>query len=333
MSYILHFSDITSNATIVVTSTDEGTGLNNYSTSLDLVGSGYTNYGLPTAQNFLKLLENFAGPTPPIHPIKCQLWYDTTGTNARPVLRINNGSSTVARWPSANGIYQQSVDPADPDPNVSVYSSIIVDGDIWVDTVNNQLKIRYDSGWTTVGPNIETGPNKSGSETISVESITGTSYPIIKNWVNGKVVEIISYDSFTPRSVIDGFTTIKAGVNITSKISTKYYGSSEKASALEITPGVLLEPDQVYTQSDFSTDVNPYLFKPGMIISFGNSTSVPSGFLKCDNHSVSVASYPDLYSVIGTTYGTSGSGTFRTPNMSTSTYIAGVGYLTYIIKT
>jgi len=333
MSYTLHFSDITSQATIVVTSTDEGTGLNNYSTSLDLIGPGYTNYGLPTDQNFLKLLENFAGPTPPLNPIKGQLWYDTTGTNVRPVLRINNGSSTLARWPSANGIYQQSVDPANPDPNVNVYSSIIVDGDIWVDTVNNQLKIRYDSGWTTVGPNIETGPNKSGSEIVDAESTTGSTYPIIKNWVNGKVVEIISYDSFIPRVVIDGFSTIKAGVNITSKITKKYYGTAEKASALEITPGILLKPDQIDKQADFTADVDPNLFKTGMITSFGNSTNIPAGFLKCDNHSVSIASYPDLYNVIGTTYGTSGSGTFRTPNMSTSTHIAGVGYLTYIIKT
>jgi len=327
MSYTLHFSDPTTTTTITVLSKLEGTGINDYDTSLDLVGAGYTNFGLPVAQNFLKLLENFASPTQPTNAIKGQLWYDTSNA-AKPILRINNGKTTLAKWPSANGIYQQTTDPYS-----SAYSSNIVDGDIWVDTTDNQLKIRYDGDWTIVGPSIQTGETKSGTEPVVVESTTGVSYPIIKNWANGKVVEIISYNAFTPRTVIDGFATIKIGTNLTNRVVAKYNGLAEKASALELTPGILIAAADVFTQSDYTSQVSPSLITTGMIIGYGVSTNIPDGYLICDNSSASIAVYPDLYNKIGTTYGTAGSGTFRTPDMSTSTRIAPDTYLTYIIKT
>ena len=224
-SYTLQFSDPTNTGTIQVLGTTVGPGKNNYSTSLDLVGPGYTNYGLDTAQNFLKLLENFAGPNPPINAIKGQLWYDTSNPSRR-VLRVNNGEITSNRWPAASGIYQQNTDPS-----IS-YSSGVTIGDIWVDTAANQLKIRNSDGWTTVGPNIESGANKSGPETVILQSNTGSSFPVILNWANGKVVEIISYNEFTPRSVIDGFTIVKPGTNLTSRIPARYNGVAESAASL-----------------------------------------------------------------------------------------------------
>lgn len=236
--YILTFSDPNKTATITVPSATTGPGINNTSTSLDLVGAGYTNYGLPIAKNFLKLLENFAGPSQPSHPIQGQLWYDTSST--KPVLRINNGQLNSARWPSANGIYQQNTDPT------VRYTDNITLGDIWVDTANNQLKIRYNDSWTVIGPSIQTGMAKSGSESVAVESITGGDpIPIIKNWVNGKVVEIISYNAFTPRTVIDGFATIKVGTNLTTRVAAKYNGLAEKASALEVSSGILIQASEI----------------------------------------------------------------------------------------
>jgi len=231
MSYILHFSDPNSIATITVPSRSvTSPGINDYDTSLQLIGSGYPNYGLPTAQNFLKLLENFAGPSQPTNAIKGQLWYDTT-VPGKPVLRVNNGTNTSGRWPSANGIYQQTSDP-------TVRYTEITDGDIWVDTANNKLKIRFENKWTIVGPETPTGQTKSGTETTTLESNTGDSYPVILQWANGKVVEILSLNAFVPRTVIDGFPTIKIGTNLTASVVAKYNGLAEKASLLEVSPGV-----------------------------------------------------------------------------------------------
>lgn len=47
------------------------------------------------------------------------------------------------------------------------------------------------------------------------------------------------------------------------------------------------------------------------------STSVPSGWLLCNGATINAADYPDLYSLIGTTfnYGTLGAGLFKVPNL------------------
>jgi hypothetical protein len=87
------------------------------------------------------------------------------------------------------------------------------------------------------------------------------------------------------------------------------------------------------SKRSFLSDVYPSLFQTGMIVAFGTSTNIPSGFLICNGFAQTISSYTSLYSIIGNTYGAGGPGTFRTPNMSTSTQVAPSTYLTYIIKT
>jgi hypothetical protein len=233
-TYTLNFSDPGKTAHITVT----GPVRDSTSTSLDLVGPGYINYGTAIAQDFLKLLENFASPNPPLNPIEGQLWYDTSNPD-RSVLRINNGETNSARWPSANGIYQQAADPS------TEYSQTLKDGDVWVDTGNTQLKIRFGDVWTLVGPSVSTGDTKTGNETVNLVSNTGVTYPVILNWVNGKVVEIISYNTFTPRTVIDGFPSLTPGVNLTTKVSAKFNGLADRANKLEISNGVYIQANEI----------------------------------------------------------------------------------------
>lgn len=237
-TYTLTFSDPNKTQTIVVPGTPNGSGKNNYDTSLDLVGPGYTGYGQSIAQNFVKILENFASPNPPRHAVEGQLWYDTSNPN-RKVLRVNNGEISSARWPAANGIYQQSEDPS------KQYLQNVKEGDIWVDTASNQLKIRSGEEWTVVGPSTTIQGNKTGTEVAVLDATTGAQYPVILNWVDGKVVEIISYYDFTPRIVIDGFASLRAGVNLTNKVASKFNGLADRANALEITRGVIIKATEV----------------------------------------------------------------------------------------
>lgn len=255
--YNLYFSDPSKTTNIVVKNTTNGTGVNDYDTSLDLVGSGFQNYGNAIAQNFLKLLENFSGPNAPKNAIEGQLWYDTSNPS-RKVLKVNNGSVTSIRWRPVGGIYQQSNNPT------IGFSSIVTDGDIWVDTNNGQLKIRFAGSWIVVGPTTSNGNDKTGSEVAFITSTNDIQFPVILNWANGQVVEIISYNEFTPKFLIDGFYTIKAGTNLTSKILARYNGIADKASALQTPSGSVINASEVLRNNVISqTHTGTFIVESG----------------------------------------------------------------------
>lgn len=64
-----------------------------------------------------------------------------------------------------------------------------------------------------------------------------------------------------------------------------------------------------------SAILNPGQLPPGSVILFGGST-IPAGWLECDGSAVSRTTYADLFSVIGTTWGSgNGSSTFNVPDL------------------
>ncbi len=171
------------------------------STSLTFVGKNYAGYGRYIANDFLHLLENFANPASPIHPIQGQLWFD----NSTNQLMVNN-DGTADSW-TAVGFVQKSISsPASPNL-----------GDIWVDTIDQQLKIFVGGTWTLVGPLYKAG-SITGQAT---DSITDTLRPpithdIISLYSSNNRVAIISTDSFTPQIGIPGFSSIKRGITLSS---------------------------------------------------------------------------------------------------------------------
>lgn len=245
MPYTLRFSDLTKDSTVTVP--DMPPGINTIDTSLSLVGRGYPNYGEKIAENFLHLLENFAGPIPPENPIEGQLWYDTSDIS-RKVLRVMDGTATATRWPSANGIYQQINDPKD------TASAGLKDGDIWVDTAANQLRIYKNGAWTTVGPTIASGATKTGMEATTHESSTGTTSTVVLNYVDGVVVSLISNDEFIPQPSIEGFNVIRPGLNVRpSEIDKDYriWGDADRALNLKIS-GVNYSGSEFLRKNDYS---------------------------------------------------------------------------------
>jgi hypothetical protein len=225
MPYTLKFSDSTKIAQITVP--DMPPGINTIDTSLSLVGRGYPNYGEKVAGNFLHLLENFAGPISPQNPIEGQLWYDTSDPTNK-VLRIMDGTATSARWPSANGIYQQSTDPKNS-PSV-----VLKAGDIWVNTLLNQLSIYTSPNWTVVGPSVGTGGSKTGAEASVVQDTLGIDHAVIKNYVDGQIISITAKDNFIPNPVISGFPSLLSGVNLTTGQSSIFNGTAKSSLALQV---------------------------------------------------------------------------------------------------
>lgn len=228
MPYTLKFSDPSKVSQVTVP--DMPPGINTIDTSISLVGRAYPNYGEKIAENFLHLLENFASPASPANPIEGQLWYDTSDPLNK-VLRIMDGTATSARWPSANGIYQQGNDPT------KVVSSSVKVGDIWVDTAANQLKIYNSCDWTVIGPMLANNGEKTGSEAAILATNLSTnsrpdSHPVILHWAMGEVIAITASTTFTPRTVIDGFDSVGPGITV--KKSGKFNGTADAALNLKI---------------------------------------------------------------------------------------------------
>ena len=67
-------------------------------------------------------------------------------------------------------------------------------------------------------------------------------------------------------------------------------------------------------------EVSQYVSEPtlqvpvGMIVMYGSVTTIPKGWLLCNGTGYAIATYPALYAVIGTTYGSSGG--FQVPNFT-----------------
>jgi hypothetical protein len=203
--------------------------LNKNSTSLTLVGKNYPSYGQYFETDLVHLLENFAASSPPSNPIEGQLWFDTSDPNAK-VLKINDGGISGSRWSPINGVFQQPGQPS----NVKT-------GDIWVDTANQQLKFFNGTDFTIVGPNYSSG-TRTGSYPTELTDTNGQSHYAIINYVNDQAIEIISSDNFTPNPVIDGFSALRPGLNISSanvgSLSTPAYprinGIADSAYNLQI---------------------------------------------------------------------------------------------------
>lgn len=105
---------------------------------VNLLGRGVTNYGELVAENFVYLLENFAGINPPQNAITGQLWYEANpSTPGIGTLRVFNGVA----WVSISGAMTGSTLPATGN-----------DGDLFykVSTGKNQLFGYSNSQWNRI---------------------------------------------------------------------------------------------------------------------------------------------------------------------------------------
>jgi len=79
-----------------------------------------------------------------------------------------------------------------------------VTGDLWVDKEKQQLYLFSGTEWILVGPQFSEGLTTG----VNVEQLVGTddnTYNIIKMEVNASTVAIIAFDTFTPKLFINGF--------------------------------------------------------------------------------------------------------------------------------
>jgi hypothetical protein len=204
--------------------------VNTQDTSISLVGANFPGYGKKISENLVHMLENFSSSAAPLNPLEGQLWFDTSDPNKK-VLRVNDGGSSFIDWPPVNGVWQQSNTP------INAKS-----GDIWVDTANNQLSIYNGFNFTLIGPDYS-GATRTGSYSSAVADIFNNIHNVIINYVDGQPIEIIALESFTPNPVINGFSDLKPGLNMSGAnvgtyevpVYPKINGVADEAYNLRIT--------------------------------------------------------------------------------------------------
>lgn len=272
MSYTVKFTDENNKTPITVNDSTVNT-----QTSLALPGRNQRGYALTIAENFLHMLENFAFNSEPENPVEGQLWYDTT-TNIED-LKVYDGTS----WKLVGGIRKGTNEP-----------TVRVTGDLWVDTDNQQLYLFNGASWVLVGPTFSSGL-RTGVVAETVVDADNVARTILKTYISDEVVFIYSVDTFTPKVAIQGFSTIKSGVNISTKdfnsdgtVDTKYWGTAEKAENLIVGSSVVASSN--FLRKDTSNITNyGFTVRNDVGISTGNESqlrfSVDSGTIGNIYHS------------------------------------------------
>jgi microcystin-dependent protein len=257
MPYTVNYTDSENTNPITVFDNTSSTD-----TSLTFPGRNVTGYGQIIAENFLRLLENFASDSEPVNPVEGQLWWSKTDE----VLYILDGSRN---WKAASNIQRSG---AEPPPTSSK------NGELWVDTVSQQLYIFSGSRWILVGPTYSTGL-RSGPIVESITDSDNQEKVVLIFYIDDVPVSIISKDSFTPKLSIPGFTFIRPGLNVTSEnvsgtaFETKVYSSATVADTLKV--GTLNIEGSKFLRSD---NVNTTEFEINVRNNNGINLGVDSTF-------------------------------------------------------
>jgi len=184
-------------------------------TSIGLVGKNFAGYGEIQNENFLWMLENFAGVGAPPKSIKGQLWYDAN------VDRIKVYSGT--NWLLVGGTEVSSTVPTSPSK-----------GDTWFDDTNKNFHVYDGNQFSFVGPeDVQGFAGVTRNLSRSITDDQGTDHPVIRITVNGATVAIIADSPFTVNN-IPGFTTLDAGINLNSAtyINGVLHGNADSADVL-----------------------------------------------------------------------------------------------------
>jgi hypothetical protein len=169
---------------------------------IKLIGKNYAGYGEVQNENFVHLLENFAGSASPPRPITGQIWYDIS------TKKIKFYDAATARWRTAGGA-ESAAGPTGP-----VGLGL---GDFWWETNNKQLYVYDGVSYVLVGPQGVAGLGTTQMKSVSVtDNATGAPHAIVQGITNGEVMMVISSDEFTLSlaSAIPGFSTIKEGITL-----------------------------------------------------------------------------------------------------------------------
>ena len=182
-------------------------------TDIKLVGKNYAGFGEIINENFVHLLESFAGANQPPNPLAGQVWYDS----ANRVIKFYDGN----RFRIAGG--------AEIGPNQPVG---LARGDLWWETDGEQLYVYNGEDFILIGPVSTGGEGVSQVTSRVVKDITANDRTILTYTVNDSVMGITAKDEFildSTKNPIAGFSQIKKGFNLADEVTVpgiRYHGTA-----------------------------------------------------------------------------------------------------------
>jgi hypothetical protein len=189
------------------------------STSIGLLGRNYVGYGEVQNENFLFLLENFAGTNPPARAVEGQTWYDS----------VNNKLNTYdgTNWVPVGAATSSENAPSGP-----------TEGALWFKISTKQLYVYSTiSGWILVGPEGVSGFGETRIKAAILRDINSVNHAVLLVLVNDEVLSIHSSDTFTINTLdaITGFNELQKGVTLSTNtlISGNLLGNSTTATRLQ----------------------------------------------------------------------------------------------------
>ncbi len=189
------------------------------STSIGLLGRNYVGYGEVQNENFLFLLENFAGTNPPARALEGQTWYDS----------VNNKLNTYdgTNWTPVGAATSSETAPSGP-----------TEGALWYKISTKQLYVYSNiSGWILVGPEGVSGFGETRIKAAILRDTDNVNHAVLLVLVNDEVLSIHSSDTFTINALdaITGFNELQKGVTLSTNtvIAGNVLGNSTTATRLQ----------------------------------------------------------------------------------------------------
>lgn len=174
-------------------------------TDLKLVGKNYAGYGEIQNENFVFLLENFAGQAEPPRKIQGQIWFDTGNSK----LKFYDG----IKWRTTGGAEVSTTVPTG-----------LKEGDFWWDQNNEQLYTYNGGDFVLIGPQ-SAGSGQTQIVSRSLRDTGGTTRGVITAVVNDETVFVTSSQDFTidtadVDSNIPGFDRIRQGITLKNTLNS-----------------------------------------------------------------------------------------------------------------
>jgi len=225
MAYQINKTD----GTIVATVADGQ--IDDRSTDITLIGKNYSGFGEIFNENLIKILENFAETTQPDHPLRGQIWFDSSESK----LKVYNGVSFV---------------PVSSATISSTQPSTLATGDLWYDDVGEQLFFFDGTSAILLAPAYSSSQSLSGLRVDTILDTLNQTRVITSLYNNGILLGIFAKDSFTPKIAITGYTgSIAPGFNVGTLANFKIRATCTNSDSLGGAPAT------TYVRTDTANEI------------------------------------------------------------------------------